>query len=127
MKRLSTVMTAIICMLLSYNLHAQSKTGVDYFEGKWNVLLKGLPQGDTKMVFILEKKDSTIAGAVQDTTGKEIAKLSKTELKDNEITLYFTAQGYDVSLVMTKKDEDHTIGSLLNMFDAEGDRVKTTK
>lgn len=68
-----------------------------------------------------------MTGAVQDSTGKEIAKLDKVELGDSTITVYFTAQGYDVNLVLNKKDEDHVAGSLMGMFDAEGDRVKTVK
>ena len=76
------------------------------------------------MIFVLENRNDSIVGLVQDTTGAEIAKITSAELKDNEITLYFTTQGYDVNLVMTKKDDDHTTGSLMGMFDAEGERVK---
>ena len=124
MKKLSQLFPGLFILLLSLNVHAQSKTGADYFEGKWNVLVKGLPDGDTKMVFILEKKDTTLAGVVQDSTGKEIAKIDKVELNKITLTVYFTAQGYDVNLVMNKKDDDHITGSLMGMFDAEGDRIK---
>ncbi|MBS1596917.1 MAG: hypothetical protein JST75_01740 [Bacteroidetes bacterium] len=127
MKKLSQLSTGLFILLLSFNAHAQSKTGADYFEGKWSVLVKGLPDGDTKMIFVLEKKDTTITGAVQDSTGKEIAKISKSEIKENEITVYFTAQSYDVNLLLKKKDDDHATGNLMGMFDAEGDRVKQTK
>jgi hypothetical protein len=127
MKKLSQVCAGLFLMFLSVNTQAQSKTGLDYFQGKWNVLLKGLPDGDTKMFFILEKKDTTVSGVVQDSTGKEVAKISKVELTDSTATVYFTAQGYDVNLVMTKKDDDHITGSLMGMFDAEGDRVKVIK
>jgi hypothetical protein len=109
------------------NVSAQSKSSADYFAGKWNVLLKNLPQGDTKMVFVLEKSGDKITGVVQDTTGKEISKLSNTELKEDEITLYFNAQGYDVNLNLKKKDEDHATGGLMGMFEAEGDRIKEPK
>jgi hypothetical protein len=72
----------------------------------------------------LEKKDSTISGIIKDTSGVEISKIDKAEVADSSITLYFTAQGYDVSLLLTKKDEDHVAGTLMNMFDAEGERKK---
>jgi hypothetical protein len=126
MKNFKSIFTGLI-ILLSTATHAQTQTGADYFAGKWNVLVKGLPQGDTKMFFVLDKKDSTLAGAVQDSTGKEIAKLDKIELTASSATVYFTAQGYDVNLVMNKKDDDHITGSLMGMFDAEGERVKTGK
>jgi len=125
MKKTSLLLAGLFFFLLSFKIQAQTKTGADYFEGKWSVLLKALPDGDTKMFFVLERKDTTMAGVVQDSTGKEIAKIDKVELKDTTVTIYFTAQGYDVNLVMNRKDDDHTTGSLMGMFDAEGERKKT--
>ena len=127
MKKLTTVFAVMFLLLITINSNAQSKTGTDYFEGKWSVLLKGIPGGDSKLIFVLEKKDTTITGVVRDTTGAEISKLSSVELKGDEITLFFTAQGYDVNLALKKKDEDHVTGSLMGMFEAEGERVKEMK
>lgn len=124
MKKVSLFSTGLFLMLLSGTAHAQSKTGADYFAGKWNVLVKGLPQGDTKMFFVLAKTDSAMTGAVQDSAGVETAKFSKVDVTDTSATVYFTAQGYDVNFVMTKKDDDHITGSMMNMFDADGERVK---
>jgi hypothetical protein len=126
MKAIKSMFVAALFVLITLGVQAQTSTA-DYFTGKWNVLMKGLPQGNTKMVFVLEKKDDKIIGVVQDSTGKEVSKLSNTEVKENEITLYFNAQGYDVSLLLKKKDEDHATGSLMGMFDADADRVKKTK
>ncbi|MBK7098333.1 MAG: hypothetical protein IPH58_08215 [Sphingobacteriales bacterium] len=126
MKNLSLVF-AVFFFVLSLNVNAQSKTGADYFAGKWNVLLIGLPNGDAKMVVILDKKDSTLTGSIQDSTGKEISKIQKIELIGDKATVYFTSQGYDVNLEMDKKDDDHITGSLMGMFDAEGERVKEQK
>lgn len=127
MKKLSSIFAGIFFLLLSVSVNAQSKSGADYFKGKWSVLLKGLPTGDTKMIFVLENRNDSIVGLVQDSTGMEIAKITSAELKDTEITVYFTAQGYDVNLLMAKKDDDHTTGSLMSMFDAEGERIKEIK
>ncbi|CAN5695666.1 hypothetical protein BH10BAC2_BH10BAC2_14420 [soil metagenome] len=127
MKKLSSIFVGIALLLLAVAANAQSKIGADYFKGKWSLLLKGLPDGDTKMIFLLENRNDSIAGVVQDSTGAEIAKITSVELKDTEITLYFTTQGYDVNLLMTKKDDDHTTGSLMSMFDAEGERIKVIK
>lgn len=124
MKKVNILFTGLFFLLLSFNVNAQSKTGADYFAGKWNVLVKGTPNGDARMFFVLDNKDSKIGGVVQDSTGKEMTKITSTELTDSSVTIYFTTQGYDVNLLMTKKDEDHTLGSMMGMFDAEGDRVK---
>ena len=114
-------------IILSAGAMAQTQTGTEYFPGKWNMLVRGLPNGDTRMFVVLDKKDTTLAGAIQDSTGTEISKFSKVELKDNGITVYFTAQGYDVYMTMNKKDEDHVVGSMMDMFDAEGTRNKPAK
>ena len=127
MKKAGLLLTGLFLLLLSVNVHSQEKTGANYFEGKWIVLVKGTPNGDAKMNFILDKKDSTLTGSVQDSTGTEIAKIDKIELNGNTATVYFNTQGYDVFLEMNKKDDDHITGSMMGMFDAEGERVKVTK
>ena len=126
MKKFKSILFGLFLLLFTAGVKAQTATA-DYFAGKWSVLVKGLPNGDTKMFFVLEKKDTSMAGAVQDSTGTEIAKIDKVELKENTATVYFSAQGYDVNLAMTKKDDDHITGSLMGMFDAEGERVKAAK
>jgi len=127
MKKASLFLAGSFLLLLSTNVHAQSKTGADYFKGKWNVLIKGTPNDDAKMIFVLENKNDSIVGVVQDTTGAEISKISNAELNDTSVTVYFNAQGYDVNVVMNKKDDDHVSGSLMGMFDADGERVKEAK
>jgi hypothetical protein len=127
MKKLSVFISILCIFFLSTGAKAQTQTGADYFAGKWNMLVKGLPNGDTKMLVILDKKDTTMTGVIQDSVGTEISKFSKVELKENEVTVYFTAQGYDVYLLMTKKDDDHVTGSMMGMFDAEGIRAKSDK
>ena len=127
MKKLIVLISTAIMIILSAGAMAQTQTGTEYFPGKWNMLVKGLPNGDTRMFVVLDKKDTTLAGVIQDSTGTEISKFSKVELKDNGITVYFTAQGYDVYMTMNKKDEDHVVGSMMDMFDAEGTRNKPAK
>jgi hypothetical protein len=124
MKKLSFLFGLAFFLLASTKMLAQSKPGADYFKGKWTMLIKGTPNGDAKMIFFLENKNDSITGVVQDSTGVEISKLSKVELKDSVITVYFTAQGYDVNVVMARKDDDHVTGSLMGMFDVEGERKK---
>lgn len=123
MKKTATILAGIL-LLGVLNAGAQSKAGADYFAGKWSVLFKGTPNGDARVFFLLEQKNDSIAGVAQDTTGAEISKLTDVTLKDNEIAFNFTAQDYNVNLLLTRKDEDHVTGSLMNMFDAEGERRK---
>jgi len=124
MKKLRSLLTGLFVLILSFVANAQSKTGVDYFAGKWSVLIAGTPNGDLRRVYVLEKKDNTLTGIVQDATGNEIAKCSKVDVKDTEVTLYYQAMGIDVNVLLIKKDEDHVTGSALGMFDAKGERIK---
>jgi len=127
MKKLSLFLAGIFSLALSLNANAQTQAGADNFIGKWNVLVKGLPNGDTKMIVNLQKGDTTLTGSIQDSTGNEISKFSKVDVSDTSATVYFTAQGYDVYLRLDKKGDDHVTGSMMDMFDAEGDRVKEMK
>ena len=111
-------------LLLAVGTNAQSKTGADFFAGKWKVLVTGTPYGDLKRIYVLEKNGNTLTGVVQDSTGKEITKCSNVEVKDNEVTLYYQAMGNDVSITLIKKDDDHVTGSVLGQFDAKGERIK---
>lgn len=120
-------MKALLSLLLvvaSFTASAQTKTGADYYEGQWNVLFKGTPNGDVKLIFHFEKKDGGLTGVVQDSTGTEIAKMDKVELSGDKVTVYFSAGGYDLAPELTKKDDDHITGNLMGMFEVEGDRVK---
>jgi hypothetical protein len=125
MKKLSLILTIVVALFLSLNAKAQTTT--DYYPGKWNVTVMGTPNGDAKMTFVLERKDGKLTGAVQDTTGKEMTKITQIDEKDKTITAAFTIQSYDVTLTLDPVDDDHVKGSLMGMFDAKGIRVKETK
>ncbi len=123
MKKASFVFAGLFFLLLSVNVKAQT-TGADYFAGKWNVLIKGTSNGDAKMFVVLTKSDTALTGVIQDSTGAEMSKIDKIEVSGDKATVYFNAQGYDVNLEMNKKDDDHFTGSMMGMFDADGERVK---
>jgi len=125
MKKLSLVFTVIFGVFLCMNAKAQTTT--DYFTGKWLVSVTGTPRGDVKMIFVLERKDGKLTGAVQDSTGKEMTKIASIEEKDNTITAAFNVHDYDLTLFMEPVDDDHVIGNMLGMFDAKGVRLKENK
>jgi hypothetical protein len=124
MKKASFLFGALFLMLLSTSTFAQSKPGLTYFSGKWNVLIKGTPNGDARMIFDLQTRNDSLTGVVRDSTGKEFSKISSVELTDTSATVHFTAQDYEVYLVMNKKDNDNITGNMMGMFDAQGKRIK---
>ena len=127
MKKANFLSCLLFFLIMSTNMFAQPKQGADYFKGKWSILIKGTPSGDTRIFFLLENSKDSITGVVQDSTGTDISKISKVELTDTSATVYFTAWGYDLSIIMNKKDNDHVTGNLMNTLDIEGERVKKTQ
>lgn len=123
MRKIFPLVAGLFFLLLSFNVQAQNKTGADFFAGKWKTLVTGTPYGDLKRIYVLDKKDNSLTGVVHDWDGKEIAKCSKVEVKDDQVTLYYESLGNDVSVVLNKVDNDHIAGKVLGMFDAKGERI----
>jgi hypothetical protein len=123
MKKLSSLLTGLFMLVLSFNANAQTSPA-DYFAGKWDVLIEGLPHGDPRMIVSLQRRDGKLEGAIMDSTQKEITQITKVDETEKGITVYFTAQGYDVNLDMTRQDDDHITANLMGMFDAKGVRIK---
>lgn len=124
MKKLHlSIVTLVAFVLFSFTVKAQT-TSASYYKGKWDMLIKGTPNGDVHLIFNLEDSSETIKGSFVDPESKADVPLTKTEFADGKPTLYFTVAGYDVNLVMEKKDDDHVTGSLMGMFEATGERVK---
>lgn len=122
MKKIMLFLLLSAC--LQVEVSAQAKEGTAYFEDTWSVLVKGIPQGDTKFIIALQNKDGQLVGDITDTAGNAVSKVEKTEVAATSISIFFHAQGYDLTLTLNKKDDDHVAGSLMNMFDAEGERKK---
>ena len=114
----------VLGTFMAMKVSAQAREGVAYFQDAWSVLVKGLPQGDTRFIIALQNKDGQLVGDIADTTGNVVSKVERSEVTATSINIYFHAQGYDLTLTLNKKDEDHVTGSLMNMFDAEGERKK---
>ena len=124
MKKTKLLIAFCFLLALSFNAKAQAPAN-DYFLGKWSVVVEGTPQGDSKMTVVLERKDGKLNGYMPPLKdAADSVKFSKIEEKENSVRLYFTAQGYNVNLTLTKKDDDHVTGSMMDMFDAKGERVK---
>jgi len=124
MKILKNMLIASFCILFTFGAKAQTTVPAEFYIGKWAMQFKGLPQGDGRMVFGIEKKDSVMSGTVYDGAGNKIASIDKIELNADNVVVYFAAGGYDVNVIVTKKDENHISASLMSMFEAEGERVK---
>jgi hypothetical protein len=127
MKKSGFLVAGLFLFIFSMGLNAQTKTGFDFFAGKWNLTVQGAPQGDVKMVVNFEKINNNFSSSLKDSTGKELYKVSKTEIvKEQAIITFYGSQG-DVCLTLRKKDETIIIGDIMGMFDVEGKRVSKDK
>ena len=126
MKKASIVLV-ILFLGIAIKGYSQTATATDFFAGKWEVSVMGTPNGDSKMVTDLVRKDGKLTGELKDPTGQNPEPYPITSIVEeaNKVTLYFTAQGTDVSLDLAKVDDTHLKGSVMNgMFDATAIRVK---
>ena len=105
---------------------SQTTTTPDFFAGKWELTILGTPEGDAKMVTELTRKDGKLTGELKDPTGtKPAMPITKIDEEANKLTIYFnTDQAGEIPIELTKVDDDHLKGSLMNMFDSTAVRVK---
>ena len=113
--------------LLAIGVNAQTKTSGEYFVGKWSLLVVGTPDGDAKMVVSLERVDGKLTGTIAKADLSDPKKFTSITETENSITVNWTSGDYDVYMELTKKGDNHIEGRLMNMFDAKGDRIITTK
>ena len=117
------ILFAVVMVSLT-SFAANSQDGEDYFVGKWDILTEGTPSGDAHSTLILKRgEDGKLAGTFQ-SEGKEATKLTRVVEKGSEVTVYFVTSGYDVYLYLEKIDEAKAEGSMMDMFDCYGTRVK---
>jgi len=126
MKKVMMILVAAIMVSLS-SYATNSQDGKDYYVGKWDVLTEGTPNGDAHSTLILKRgEDGKLTGTFQ-SPGKEPTKLTRVEEKDDNVTCYFVASGYDVYLYMEKTGENKMEGSMMDMFDSYATRMKDEK
>jgi hypothetical protein len=111
----------------TYRVSAQDASK-DYFAGKWEVLVKGSPEGDATALVELKRIDGTLQGTIAIGNDKTASKITSVEEKANNVTVYFSSSmGYDVYLYMEKVDENQVTGTVMDMFDLTGKRMADSR
>ncbi|WP_339698977.1 hypothetical protein [Algoriphagus aquimarinus] len=124
MKRKFTILSSLMLLVTMSFAFALSSPDEKYFEGKWSVLIKGTPQGDATIPMRFETVDGKTTGYFIEEGANEEKKMSSATIKDDVLNTSFNISGYDVTLLLTKVDDDNAKGDLMGMFDVEGKRVK---
>jgi hypothetical protein len=119
----------LFIFLLGVCLKGFSQTATpptDFFAGKWEILVVGTPDGDTKFVTELTRKDGKLTGELKDPSGvKPAVPITKVEEEGTKITIHFdSVQAGDIPIELAKVDDDHLKGMLYNMFEATAVRGK---
>lgn len=125
MKKVSAFLLLFL-LNVTVSTFAQTTPPTDFYAGKWEINVTGTPQGNSKLVAELVRKDGKLTGQLTNAAEPNAEKIPITSINEDgdKLGMAFTAQGYDVTLELTKVDEDNLKGSLMNMFDAKASRVK---
>lgn len=125
MKKVSAFLLLFL-LNVTVSTFAQTTPPTDFYAGKWEINVTGTPQGNSKLVAELVRKDGKLTGQLTNAAEPNAEKIPITSINEDgdKLGMAFTAQGYDVTLDLTKVDEDNLKGSLMNMFDAKATRVK---
>lgn len=125
MKKLTTFLFALL-LLASFKGFSQAASEPDFFAGKWEITVSGLPDGDAKFATDLVRKDGKLTGELKDPTGvKPAIPIAKVDETKDMISIYFYAeQAGEIAIELTKTENDLLKGQLMNMFDAVAKRVK---
>jgi hypothetical protein len=121
MKKLLIASLMLLCVT---SLAMAATNSPEYFEGKWNVLVKGTPQGDATipMRFVTTEGKTKGFFTVGD-SGKEV-QMNSVSVKKGILTAAFNIQGFDVDIYMSEVDVNNAKGSLMGMFSLSATRVK---
>ncbi|MBK6978025.1 MAG: hypothetical protein IPH28_13725 [Cytophagaceae bacterium] len=111
----------VVLTLLSSFIQAD-----DYFLGKWEIMVAGTPNGDIKFATDLQRKEGKLFGELTIPADPNAPAIPITNIEEgtDKITIYFSAQGYDLNLDLEKVDQDNLKGTLMGMFDSKAVRVK---
>ena len=125
MKKVSLLLFVFL-LAFCVNGFSQTTPPTDFFAGKWEILISGTPSGNSKMLTELIRKDGKLTGELKDPTGsRPPMPITKVEETAEKMTIFFTTeQAGEIALELTKTDEDHLKGQMMNMFDATAERVK---
>jgi hypothetical protein len=122
MKKLSILFSFVLLLFFANGVHAQQSD--TYFVGKWDILIKGLPQGDTEALVKFELKDGKLTGSITGKTDQKDMPFTDVALKDSVVVVKFDHSSGEVEMSLLKKDADNISGQVNGQFNLTGVRKK---
>ena len=122
MKKLVFICAMMLLMAANaFTANAQGESK-EYFIGKWQVRVPGLPMGDVDMIVELNRVDGNLKGTIS--ALNQTVEVERITEREKSVTLYFVGEGYDVDLTLIKKNQNEVTGDMMGQFDATGKRIK---
>ena len=122
MKKLVFICAMMLLMAANaFTTNAQGESK-EYFIGKWQVSVPGLPMGDVDMIVELNRVDGNLKGTIS--ALNQTVEVERITEREKSVTLYFVGEGYDVDLTLIKKNQNEVTGDMMGQFDATGKRIK---
>lgn len=123
-KSLFKALGLLIALSATFAISSFTVPTPEYYEGKWEVTVFDTPQGTATIPMRFTTVDGKTKGYfMEDASGNE-KEMTSVSITGDNLVAYFNITGYDVYISLVKKDEDVSAGSLMDMFTAEGKRVK---
>ena len=112
-------------LLVSVASFAQEKKGnEEFFLGKWQLMVEGLPTGDSEMLLVLTRdSENQLEGTIGGLDGSGTINLSKITVEEKSLTVYFISESYNVPLYLDKEDDGTVSGNMFDMFDVTGKKI----
>jgi hypothetical protein len=125
----ASIVVFILFLATTFNVLAQESAVTDYFAGKWELTLIGLPEGDAILIAHLDRAEGKLTGVLAGPDNSEATRMKLTTITEteNRIELFFQAQGFDVSIDLSRVDEDNMKGALVGMYDVKAKRIREQK
>lgn len=120
----------LLMVFSSMTMFAQSSNQSDeeFFLGKWNLFVEGLPTGDAEMLLVIQKDaEGKLGGTIGGTDGSATNKLTKVVIKDKTMQVNFMGGGYDVPVYLDREKDGTITGSMNDMFDCTGKKIVEKK
>ena len=120
----------ILFALLPFVCHGQTSTETsaeNFFQGKLYLIIKGMPQGDARMIMSIEKEDRAVSGTVTSPLDpSQLFTLEEITITGNELSAKFDAFNSRLPITVVKEDDENVSGQM-GRFAIEGSKWELFK
>ena len=115
---------AMVLLMSLASFAQEKKSNEEFFLGKWQLMVEGLPTGDTEMQLTINKDDNGgLKGTVKLLDGSESVNPAEVKMKGNTLMINFSAGDVDIPINLDKEGESSVVGRMFDMFEVSGKRL----